>query len=860
MSYGYQQYGGGLMGLQPGFNALAQGAGQLVGNRLDPTVRQQLFQYPEDFWNYDRGGFIPGTPGMLTRNIEASDITRGMNPADVPLGKNGLPLAGAAPPGDVTFNTIDRGNPIMNFLQQMLMSPAQQSQQAQPQAGPAAYTGLAAAPPQPPMPYLNQAPPSYAPAFGGAQGTPPTAGDIYQSPGFQAFMSRMLEQPMNVGAQQFKQGGEVTARSKEGGVKALIDLIRAEQNPEEVPAVLHEGEVVLTQETVAALGGPEAVESLNHLAQQPNAAGQALMQNAQDRHSAPPMMPPYMGRQGMVPQEPRPSTQQAPEFGRIDPSLLGQQLLTSPDNPAQNQRYDTSLMAQDNVPNITNAPGTRTSPTDPAVVEWTETQKTRLEEAKAQGVFAGTNGTQHLITDEDPGEGWAPLNERNPLGFGYTHYVKQASTPQTINEGPQPTTVTQTVQGDPMQIGPPESTGPVSPVSYTLEGGGPPVAPEEAAILEMPATPFRQHQQTLGLDPEYMANASPEEVMMYMRNVAENRAPNPVLWNQRQQMDPNQMPQNDQLFGQMAQQYAQTAMTPEMIRELQQANAFNLETQPDRASILASQAKTAAAGAEVDENVVQARIDALKAESGYTEARTEIAKLEAEFMTLSQDDRLTELAQAVERGGYTNDFFEELQRANLKNIDAQTGLYLAQAGAYQQEIASYDSIFADPAKYSELLQDAATVRLAYVNSIRAQNEHFLNVLESGNLGGREKELLEGNIQRNTMIMDWMNNPGTAEAVTWESFLAENGGANRVKNQFGIESAEDLEQIKNLAINALSATDLTGQVAGGFDPNSIMNTPTSGMSAGGDEMFLYAMMNNIPPEQLMEMLASAQQGQ
>ena len=840
MPYGYQQYGSGLMGMQPGFEGLFSGLGQRAQQRLNPEYRQQLFQYPEDYWNYDRGGWLPGTPLQLRMGMTP------MPQQPIPLGQGG------ALPENMQFQ--NNPDPFLQRFMQMLMNP---------------------------------------------QGTQ------QQLPGK-------------------REGGAVEEDDKiQNPVEELIAMIKAEREgtPHEIPMVLHEGEYILNPEAVAALGGPQALDRVNEQAiaapmemaapspnqQVPNIpffgqmardlmANQGPQQGPQQE-----MMPPYMGRPNRPPQPQSTAGSQVPFYQNpavLDPNYQSM----SPERAAtiEASRPPSGASGSYETPQNRGALPLPPQP-DP---HWPLRGLKDIGSDDVIQTFVtwvsqnslGEYGHDWRFSDI-PQEGWELVEDAPPLEGAWRAYRKAASpsTPQNIG-GDDEAVVTAPALVDPLTVV--EETAPITsyqkrkqrtkPEAAAL-GVAAPATSETAtpapALSDMPATEFRQHHQPFGLDQDYIKNASPEDVMVYLEAVARNRAPSAILSSQRRLMDPSvqQLPPSEVMLNQMVTQYAGVKLTPETIRDAQLTNDFNEDTQQARADLITGEARRVMVAADIDEDTKAAEILRLEAVAQYTQAQARSLNMETDFLSANKPGQQVLFDYSVEQAGWTNDLYKDMADWSLKELQASTALALAQAAAYSAEGSALDTIIADPQAYADLIESSQQLRDDRIRTVNQTNQELRSSLDGTGLNVAQKQQIEAEIFRNTFLVQWLTTPGAMEGTTLEGLAAEHTGGNvdKLINRFGWESTDDFAKLKARAAEILAGLDLVGQVlpgmtafsgSGGATPMPQGGQPAaasglpygggamqSGGQGGTDALALYALSVGMQPEQLMQMLQAASQG-
>ena len=858
VNYGYQRYGGGFMPTRDSMSFATQALGNLLGQRFNPDVQQDMIQNMADFWDQKGGGFTGGWQG---RWLDRRYTPHLLDPNAVGPGRYDL--------DNVYFYQAEQ-DPGMQHLQQEIQR--RQEEQFRSYIQQLTESGFS------PQEAYNIAterlrPQQPAPQrpLGGVGSGPPLS---YYNPHIQ----------------QYERGGEIEPNKQ---LSELLDMIGMERAKGEVPVMAHEGEFVVNKEAADEVGR-DRLETLNEVAQMPSReqggpvfsgqrpeAGQyhaeinpnsgegVLLQhdgqyfyvspetadrmieqgastvpaalaptvmNQMQSNYAPPVVqesPPMtpsdrrslqwaagMGGEsrgvegGPAPEPvPGPGVQTFDSRAQLRAHNTIEDMLASLGGSPQevlSNLFGLSRLgdSRDNLLNPDVRPQTFEQHTQsllPVPVSEEEIARQAIEESlREQGVVQGTWVNRPPVTQD------AALDSGQ--GDVYTPPADDAVAPRRDEappEPPRPEPTPERPEETPERIPAPEPPAPSVPTPA-------PRPPQEQREIPpppplMPGTPYRQRHHSLGMDMDWLQGASPEEAMSYMHQVAMNRE-TPQLTRQQRAAGAAHplMPHGDLLFNQMLGQYQDVATTPDTLRHA------------------AAQADTAEAGAKVAQRTVDATVS-------LQNSQARKAAIDANFAEFSEPMRQELLQYEVSQAALRNENYQRILESNLANENAQTQLYLAQAANLQAQNDTLGGLsLTDMLKLQGLGTD---VYQSHLDNTRNQITALRQAYEQAS--SEQQSVIQDQLFAASLTYSWLVDPEMMEQQNLEYWFDQARVSQKTREdnperarsdlqkRFGF-TPEQLEQMRNAVRNTL-------RFRSAMSPLGTPVTPGAMGAVGGDEM-------------------------
>jgi hypothetical protein len=304
-----------------------------------------------------------------------------------------------------------------------------------------------------------------------------------------------------------------------------------------------------------------------------------------------------------------------------------------------------------------------------------------------------------------------------------------------------------------------------------IEGGRPPVIPPQPAIPQpvtpspepaglggVPAVPYRQRHQGLGLDMDYLMRADPNAAMQYMYQVAQQRENPQLTWRQRQNGATEPLMPNDfQMFNQMMQTYTGQKMVEPTIAgaeadtRLTQARA---RTEESAANVAERTEDTAVQQAENTMLLTGEQVRGAKWQNDWNDKTEDqqIEQLELNLKLLRNDPRLS-------------DRYSELV---LDGLEADNRLALAQALAVENDGSMNRIIMMDPSAY--LAAARADTNLLQDFIVEERQRITAMTQAAKNASGSVKKVIEDQILEATVRLAFLSDPGSMSNLTYEDYL------------------------------------------------------------------------------------------
>lgn len=816
MPYYYQQYGGGFIPSEGALTDAAKMFGDNLGQRLNPGVRQDIITHMQDWYDPKTGAFMPGWPGrMLNRNY---DIVP-QNPA----------LSGLAATNLNNVQFVGKNDPqgfIQAFLERLFGGGGT------PAAPPVGREGGSAS---------------------GGGGSP-----SYLTQGY------------------YENGGPV--KQKNPQLASLVDMINMERSQGAVPIMAHNGEFVMNKEATQMLG-PQRLDAINQIAQMPqyetggfvnqtsvspggqwlevpnqgwyyvanqDAAGFMQATGARRRTGA---MPPNGANAWDLSGIPASGGLSAPEVQRlINLNPVSNFIIPSQETPTTFAATEKNLPVPP-VPGPGNGNGMYQ---DAGVLA----QGNAMNEQQALEAAAGRRAMPAPA---------APIYS-TPVGNQATQIVPPtggAGVPQAPTPPSPQTFNTTNLSAGPAAIANPPADIPDIAGVGTAQPSYPPMVqptptpqvtpPPEVSSMQAPGTPFRQRHQSLGLDMNYLQNASPEEAMAYLYSVSQNRETPQLTWSERKAgaSDPL-MPYNDQLFSQMMQQYLGVKGVGPSI---EQANLQNQLTE--------AQVRQANTEASVGENTQAAK-------ERYINAQAVAQELENNWNTQTEEGRMQLFRYSLDQAATDNENYARLKDLEMGNLDAQTQYYLAQAAALSTKGNSL-TLFS-PGDYADMYKqgmDMYNTQVDNVQNLMNSLENVMNGESWGKLSRDQQDGVQAEYYKNSVIMSWLQDPQIMERSTIDEYIMQlnqrywpanvggtgNSAGNKageldeqLRKQFGFDQTS-FSRMKDMVRNASQLRNFPQNVFGAFGvqvPGMGTSTPaaSAGASGGLDSNAIIELIRSI----------------
>ena len=899
MPYGYQQYGGGFMPSKQALGNVGASAGALAGNRMSPETKQLMMQGLADWWDQTRGDWMPGTPLYIQHQWE------GIMKDPSLQGQEAFDL------DNINFQQRQQQLGALDFFRNFFGGQQAQAPMGGPMGSAIAnqigdnaifeatnpmhqYYGL-------PEDYRTPGPRSTPfPMVPNFMTHPEliqrreTGGTVSPNPKLQELLQMIGEE---------RGAGEVPIMAHEGEYvlnREATDML-GKQNLEtlnevaQMPRFQSGGvvEVPLTADGVWVLLGdkpyfvdrnnipPGAVEPNPMLFDQ-NAA--VADRQARDDAAAAPTSTDIAGivAGGLTrPQVSAGSASPSRQQGTISPTFSGGRPATQEqwDNIAREEAIAAYSITPEELDIAIEAQN------KPTLEERASAIVARMRERVEETGLDPMNFFNLQRLDRNPGVEMDPLEKALQeysfqQGFGLTgdtwptrdfgerppQALTHQATPTRDSRGPVAETTPAPVAGRPDFTSPPKpgekkvpqypgptvyppppEIGPVerNAVSPPQQGA------EQPTRLLRPETEYRQKHQGLNLDMNYLQNASPDEALSYLYEVAQRRQNPQMTWGQRRAgAEEPLMPFTERLFGDMMQQYAGVNLMPEA---LQQAELGNQLTE--------QQIRQATTQANVGEGTEEAQIANIKANTGYTIAKTLAQNLENKFNTATLEGQKALFDYSLHQAGIVDENFALLQGLQLENLDANTQYLLAQAAA----LGAAGNAMLSMTDISKLLGEGYDIFNARADDQRQVVQALQGVMSGdswGNLSTEQQGAVQSAISRANLLMEWYMNPEAMEAANiddyikqiperfWPASLREGDDAGRryseerlneeLRSRFGFDMTS-FNQMKAQVRADSQYRDLPGMVTGG-STQVRASGPTGGQWTGDFLQLLNAIAN------------------
>lgn len=766
MAYGYQKYGGGFMPTKDDLEFAASMVGENLGQRMNPAVRQEIMQNPQDWYSEKQGDFLNGWPGrMLGRNMDIHQY----DPTLEGMAQYGL--------GNTVFagKGVDVNQDFMiNQLRERMFATLVNGGMAQEQA--LALVEQQYPTPQPKMqpPYRQQFAPSMYPDIYAQRNPLNREGGTVQG-------ASGGGSPQQLSQGYYEDGGKVKTKNK--NLDDLIDLIGLDSQQGAVPIMAHQGEFVMNKEA-ADMIGQENLNQLNELAQMRQYQEGGIVVEEMDINSdggswvrmpdqrfyyVDPSTVPSLQEQGaqVVSELIAPSLTEArrreaaaptetPETTKPAPPTTGSAETTEPigDQSLANNPRAAELLRnlQGVAPQIANNawmnpleqiinPGA--APVDPMAAAIQE-DLIRSGATSGLGMWPGREGAALEVPPAPPADIASGSTRQAPLPPSNN---SAEVTGRRISAGREdlqvpPAAPADIATGDrrfptPMSTPTPPQQTPPTPQESPQQG------------LVTPPTPWRQEHQSLGLDMNFLQNATPEEAMVYLQQVAQNRESPGLTWNERRQgaTDPL-VPRQDQLFNQMVQQYAGIKGLPTALEAGELANQLT--------SAQARSATTAANVAEETEGA-QARM---------IQNNALLKDIEVNWAQYEEPARMQMLDYALDQASIDNALYGEFKQLELNKLRAEEQQALAQIGALRSTQNVLDSL--SPKDVASITSTGFDI---YKTAIENQ-EALVGRLQSSldTLTGDAEEIAQRAYQRELLKLRMIQDPETAANMSIADYV------------------------------------------------------------------------------------------
>lgn len=873
VNYGYQRYGGGFMPTRDSVSFATRALGNLLGQRFNPDVQQDMIQNMSDFWDQRGGGFTGGWQGRwLDRRYDPHLL----DPNIVGPGRYDL--------DNVYFYQAGQ-DPGMQHLQQEIQR--RQEEQFRSYIQQLTESGFS-----PEESYniaterLRPQQPAPQRPLGGVGSGPPLS---YYNPHIPSYCNPHIPSYYNPHIQQYERGGEIEPNKQ---LSQLLDMIGMERAKGEVPVMAHEGEFVVNREAADAVGR-ERLETLNKVAQMPsreqggpvfggarpetgqyhaevdpNSGEGVLLQHGGQYFYVSPETADRMIEQGassvpaalaatvmnqmqagytppavqesppMTPSERRSlqwasglggESRQA-EGGPAPEAIPGPGVQTF-DNRAELRAHNaveemlaslggSPLGVLSNLFGLSRIGDSRDNLLSTDVRPQTYEQHTQpLHAVPVSEEEIARQAIEESLREQGVVQGtWVtrpPVTREAALDSGqgevHTPPADDAVAPRRDETTPEPPRPEPTPER-PEET--PERIPAPEPTAPSVPTPAPRPPQEQREIPPppplMPGTPYRQRHHSLGMDMDWLQGASPEDAMSYMHQVAMNRE-TPQLTRQQREAGAAHplMPYGDQLFNQMLGQYRDVATTPDTLRHA------------------AAQADTAEAGAEVATRTVDASVS-LK----NSQARK--AAIDANFAEFSESMRRELLEYEVSQAALHNKNYQRILESNLANENAQTQLYLAQAANLQAQNDTLGGLsLTDMLKLQGLGTD---VYQSHLDNTRNQITALRQAYEQATK--QQKGVIEDQLFAASLTYSWLVDPEMMEQQGLDYWFDQAGVSQNTREnnperasadlvkRFGF-TPEQLEQMRNAVRNTL-------RFRSGISPFGTPVTPGAMGAVGGDE--------------------------
>lgn len=789
MPYTYQHYGGGFMPTKGDMTIAAQGIGGMLGQRSNPALLQQFLQNPEEWWNPKTDSFMDVWPGrFLERRLDTSYY----DPTLTGLSRSDL--------GNIIFHgpnvEIDRQGQRKQLVdrktQELIaagVSPAIARSTAERMYPATGDVMVAGAPPV------------------GREGGTASGGDTQlPTTGY------------------YEEGGKVKTKSQK--LADLIDLIGMERQRGAVPIMAHEGEFVLNRDATQALG-PERLAQINEIAQMPHyqeggfitresvpsggkwlatpegayfyvpnnsvrswveggarivdePPNEAVAYNTMDSaESTTGPNDPQLSRllrtvsHYVIPEEDRPGDLTPPEVEA--PDALGPSPIDSTAQQLDTARIAETARQLEERENLSRLSG-QPRPPDPTIAQrYAELLPESLQQA-----------TQIVPPTGSGGQALPPPSQ------------SRASTTR-LSAGPESIEIPPAEAPD-IRMGSSRQTTPpmrVETPAATPTREQPQEVPQ--AGVSAPSVGYRQKHQGLGLDMNYLQNATPEQAMAYLYEVAQNRENPQLSWIERMQgQQESPLPATDMMFNQMLQQYTGIKSLPPALEEMEAQNRLT-----------EARARESEVSANVAEETEDIRADLIRSQALAQD-------LENRWARDTYDGRRNMFDMSIQQAAIDNENYARLKDLEMENIDAATSYNLAQAAALSRTGSLNETIVLNPGDYADLYEAGQNMYDKQVDNLRGQVTALENAMQGdswNNLSREQREAVQSEFFKASTMLSWLSDPTSMEQVTIDDFREqlrpkfqdegrrEEDWEEEMRRTFGFDEAEFLrmkEVVRNTA--------------------------------------------------------------